>query len=341
MAADIDRIILIKNKTRLERLTEQHNTMLQAQFSLKRQRENVEVQKDFLSETSKGALVKNRAAKKAKVESGEFSDYQTEHDNFYEKFNLIQSIAARKIKVKVVESTFIPNFIFTENDLVVVVGQDGLVANTAKYTNQLPIIGMNPDTSRYDGILLPFQPSNFEHILRNVLQNNYNYKTVTMAEVRLNDGQRLLAFNDFFIGPTSHTSAKYQITFEGQTENHSSSGLIVSTGAGSTGWMSSLFNMANGMQKIFGQGLVCVTPPLPWDTEKLVFVVREPFLSRVSQTNITGGFVSIHNELILESLMPNNGVIFSDGVLTDKLNFLTGTVAVIRIAPEKAKLVIP
>ena len=90
------------------------------------------------------------------------------------------------------------------------------------------------------------------HAIERVLAGKYNYEMVTMAETELNDGQKLLAFNDFFIGPSSHTSARYEITFDGHSENHSSSGIIVSTGAGSTGWLSSLFNMANSIHQTFG-----------------------------------------------------------------------------------------
>ena len=51
---------------------------------------------------------------------------------------------------------------------------------------------------------------------------------------RLNDGQRLLAFNDFLIGHRTHVSARYRLTWHGRTETQSSSGILVSTGAGST-----------------------------------------------------------------------------------------------------------
>ena len=68
-----------------------------------------------------------------------------------------------------------------------------------------------------------------------------------MAQATLSDGQTLLAFNDLFIGRRSHASAFYTIEHAGQREVHSSSGVIVSTGAGSTGWLSSCYNMARGL----------------------------------------------------------------------------------------------
>lgn len=87
--------------------------------------------------------------------------------------------------------------------MIVVIGQDGLVANTAKYSHARPIVAVNPDKQRYDGILLPFDTTNFIDGVENVLSDNYQSLKVNFAEAHLNDGQRLLAFNDLFIGASS------------------------------------------------------------------------------------------------------------------------------------------
>ena len=64
------------------------------------------------------------------------------------------------------------------------------------------------------------------------------------------DGQRLLAFNDLFIGARTHVSARYRVEYAGKQEQQSSSGLLVSTGAGSTGWLSSVMNMPSAVAKL-------------------------------------------------------------------------------------------
>jgi hypothetical protein len=78
---------------------------------------------------------------------------------------------------------------------------------------------------------------------------------------------------------------------------------------------------------------------LAWDDPRLVFVVREPFLSRVSSVNLAAGLLEPGEELLLESLMPDGGVIFSDGVEADALAFNSGAVATIRTAQQHARLV--
>ncbi len=145
-----------------------------------------------------------------------------------------------------IDRAYISNYDFGLCEAVVVVGQDGLVANTAKYVGDVPIVAVNPDPQRFDGILLPFQVQEARAAVNRVLNKQAKIREVTLAEVMLHDGQRMLAFNDLFIGVKSHVSARYQLRVDGREESQSSSGVLVSTGAGSSGWMSSVFNMAAG-----------------------------------------------------------------------------------------------
>jgi len=332
---NIENAIIVRNKTRLEQLTERFNTQDQAKFYITQSKQAFNFKK--------AAKISKSAAPPPVEEAPdeEFKMYDDEHKRFYQSFDLLQKNLSRLLKFKVIQQDFLPSYIFSEKDLVIVIGQDGLVANTAKYVHNIPIVAVNPDSERYDGVLLPFNQYSVLQAVENVLSGKYNYELVTMAETELNDGQKLFAFNDFFIGPSSHSSARYEITWRGASENHSSSGIIVSTGAGSTGWLSSLFNMANSIHQTFGNITPIPYQPIPKTEDKLVFVVREPFLSKTSQINITSGILNAGEELIIESHMPQNGIIFSDGIQSDYLKFNSGSIATIRIADVKAKLVLP
>ena len=299
----IEYAILIKNKTRLEMLIERFNTKGQAQFYIE----------------SSG---------------GNFVEYVVEHERFQSSFLEVQTKLSKVLKNKILERDFVPSFIFSENQLIVVVGQDGLVANVAKYSKNIPIIGVNPDSDRYDGVLLPFTPKDFLNGVQAVLQENFKAKKVNFAEAILNDGQRLLAVNDLFIGISSHTSARYKISSKGREEIHSSSGIIVSTKTGSTGWLSSIFNMAFGILNSKN----IEYPKLK--EEDLYFAVREPFKSKKTQCDICGGRIAKGDKIIIESLMPNNGFIFSDGIESDYLQFNSGAKAEIQLSKEKAVLVL-
>jgi hypothetical protein len=223
-------------------------------------------------------------------------------------------------------------------DLVVTLGQDGLVANTAKYAGSQPIVGINPDPARFDGILLPFTATEARSAVAQALEGRAATRQVTLAEAVLGDGQSILAFNDLFLGARSHVSARYRLRAGDREEVQSSSGVLVSTGAGSTGWMSSVFNMAAGVARFTG-GSSGAPMRLEWEDTRLLYAVREPFRSRHSAADLVAGMVEPGEELVLESRMPSGGVIFSDGVEADFLDFNSGAVASIRAAGRRAVLV--
>jgi hypothetical protein len=243
------------------------------------------------------------------------------------------------LKIHQIKREIVPTYLFAPSDLVVAVGQDGLVANVAKYVGAQPVVPINPDPARFDGVLLPFQPPQARGAVTRVLEGTAKIRSITLAEARLADGQRLLAFNDLFVGARSHVSALYALESAGKRETQSSSGVLISTGAGSTGWLSSVFNMAAGIAAFTG-GTTGTAMQLGWEDPRLVFVVREPFASRHSHTSLVAGVVAPGESLGLESLMPAGGVIFSDGVVDDALDFNSGAIVRIGAAAQRTQLVV-
>jgi NAD kinase len=304
----IERAIVVTRRTRLDELIARFNTKAQAKFYIEQAGAN-------------------------------FIDYEIEHVTYQHAVDSIVTRLQKRMKVQVIDRSFVPNFLFPPDAVIVTAGQDGLVANTAKYVGGRPIVAVNPDPVRFDGLLLPFLASDCVEGVERVANGTASFRSVTMAETTLQDGQHLLAFNDFFIGANSHISARYAIRHGTESEEQSSSGVLISTGAGSTGWMSSVFNMATGVTRRFGSGTP-VSLNLPWETRKLVFVVREPFISRTSGAKIVAGEIDTQSVLSIESHMPQNGVIFSDGVENDFLQFNAGAIATIGVASETARLVV-
>ncbi|HEY6369526.1 MAG TPA: hypothetical protein VIX37_03030 [Candidatus Sulfotelmatobacter sp.] len=301
------KLIIITRKTRLQALVERFNTRSRAKFYLEHA-------------------------------GGDFADYEREDDAYQRSLDTLRRSLEFEIPQQLVDRGLVPTFQFQKEDLVVTLGQDGMVANTAKYVGKQPIAAVNPEPSRFDGVLLPFAPDQARSAVTNVMESKATIREVTLAEVILNDGQRLLAFNDLFIGARSHVSALYRIACTQQSETQSSSGVLVSTGAGSTGWISSAFNMAVGLAKFCG-GKAGPAIRLPWDDRRLLYVVREPFLSRHSQAAILAGMLRPGESLSLQSLMPSGGVIFSDGMEADFLNFNSGARAQVHAAAQRAHLV--
>lgn len=245
-------------------------------------------------------------------------------------------------RVQRLERGFLPNFLFGPDDVVVVVGQDGLVANTLKYLKAQPLVAINPDPERIKGVLLPFKPAELGAVVKNTLQAKVQYQAVTMAEAVTSDGQRLVAVNDFFVGVKGHTSARYEIQWNERREYQSSSGVIISTGLGSSGWMRSVLMGAEGICRAAGLHL-----PAPstlantrWDARELYFYVREPFPGRAQSVEVIFGKVETGRPLSLFSDMAEKGILFSDGMEDDFIAFTAGLEVRIGVAEQQGQLVI-
>lgn len=300
----MNKIIIVTRKTRLSELIYKYNTFEQAKFYIEHM-------------------------------GADFSDYIIEDETYRSAVKTVTESCERLARVQIVDRESVPNMIFGENDIVVAVGQDGIVANTMKYLDGQPLIGINPDIRRWDGVLLPFEPEQISDIASNVIKGNFREKTVNMAEAVTTDGQHMLAVNDLFIGQKTHVSARYEICFHNRTENQSSSGIIVSTGLGSTGWYRSVMAQLAAMQGSEGNR----RETMRWDEERLKFVVREPFPSKTTQADIVFGEIKAGDTFRLVSKMPENGVIFSDGVEQDAIDFVAGMEVVIQSAAKKGRLV--
>lgn len=303
------KVVLVTRRTRFEDLLTRFNTREQARF-----------------------YVEHLGA--------DFDDYIREHENYQQARRLVVGALEAHGRYQVIDRTYLPNFIFGANDVVLALGQDGVVANTLKYLDGQPLAGINPDVNRWDGVLLAWEPAGVAGGLPALLAGRSRLREVSMGAATFSDGQKLYAVNDFFIGPKSHTSARYEIRIGDRSEAQSSSGIIVSTGLGSTGWMRSVITgscavVADAAHRSVNWNFKARA----WNERSLEFVVREPFPSKSSQATLVCGSVTESQPLVVTSQMAENGVVFSDGIEADFLAFNAGMKVEIRVADRIGKLV--
>ncbi|BCJ65371.1 hypothetical protein [Polymorphospora rubra] len=221
-------------------------------------------------------------------------------------------------------------FLFAPEDIVVAVGQDGLVANVAKYLDRQPVVGVDPEPGRNAGVLVRFAPAAVARLLPAVAAGRAAVQARTMVRAVLDDGQDLVGLNEVYVGHPSHQSARYVLgTPGGRRERHSSSGVVVGSGTGATGWCASIARERPGGPVL----------PGPAD-EALCWFVREAWPSPATGVELTGGRLAAGESIELTA-EGERLVVFADGVEADHLTMAWGQRVTIGTATRRLHLVVP
>jgi hypothetical protein len=229
-----------------------------------------------------------------------------------------------------VERADLNRFLFEPDDIVVVVGQDGLVANVAKYLDSQCVIGVNPEPAINPGVLVPVSVRACSRALARVDARDAEIELRTMVTASVDDGQSLTALNEIFIGHSSHQSARYRLSAPGSHPEHqSSSGLIISTGTGATGWCRSIWLERQS----------AIVLPKPWQP-RLAWFVREAWPSPATGTTVTQGGLGPDDSLAV--MAETDGlVLFGDGIETDRISLSWGQSVTTAVATRALHLVRP
>ena len=292
------RVVLVTRPTHYEMLLARHATREQARFFLEARGQRI-------------------------------AELEEQNERFEQARRLVLGAIPTAWRSARVNRDSLDRFLFEDSDVVVALGQDGLVANVAKYLRGQVVVGIDPDPGVNKGVLVSHDPSEAEELLLAAAASNPDVEERTLVQARLDDGQRLLALNEIFLGHESHQTARYRLDVAGDAEQQMSSGMIVATGTGSTGWAASICRGLAG------------APELPGPSDAaLAFFVREAFQSPVSGVGLTSGRVDAEASLTVTSEMDEGGVIFGDGLESDRVEFGFGMRAELRVAVERLRLLV-
>ncbi|TJW63133.1 MAG: hypothetical protein E5V97_13975 [Mesorhizobium sp.] len=292
MAANRPRAVFVTRETDYELLIAHHATRGQARFFLETRGQRLE-------------------------------DVEARHDRFHAVLGTARASVPADWRQTLVSRADLNRFLFAPDDVIVAVGQDGLVANVAKYLNGQPVLGVNPAPDLYDGVLVRIGTGRLARLLVASAAGDVDMESRTMVQAELGEGETLLALNEIFVGHRSHQSARYRIEAEGEAEDHSSSGLIVASGTGATGWARSIME-ATHLELSLGR-----------EEHAVGFWVREPFPSIATATKLRAGKIT-GKPLFITSRMNEGGVIFADGIEQDFIAFDWGRQ--VRLSPASRVL---
>ncbi|TPQ45514.1 hypothetical protein C2U72_26625 [Prosthecomicrobium hirschii] len=294
MAVLTPRIVIVRRETDLDRVRATHASMATARFVLERRGLSLEA-------------------------------VEAEHAAFTEVLRRVRAAIPADWRQAMLMRAEVERFVFGPEDVVVAVGQDGLVANVAKYLTGQTVVGIDPRPGRNAGVLVRFRVEAAKEAIAAAAAGRLTLEARTMAEARLESGERLTALNEIYLGHRTHQSARYRIAFEGASERQSSSGLIVATGTGATGWASSIAR-ATGRR-------LDLAPTDP----KLQFLVREAWASPSTGADLVAGTVT-RAPVTITSEMDEEGTIFADGIESDRLAFPWGRIATVAVAEQRLML---
>jgi NAD kinase len=229
-----------------------------------------------------------------------------------------------------VERADLPRFLFEPGDVIVAVGQDGLVANVAKYLEGQLVIGVNDDPGRNPGVLVQHSPRSAVALIRAAGSGagRLRVEERTMVEAVTDDGQRLLALNEVYVGQATHQTARYTVRLpDRRAERQASSGLLAGTGTGATGWCRSVWQERGSR----------LTLPAP-EARELAWFVREAWPSPATGATLTEGLLPEAAALSV-TVESDRLVAFGDGMEADSLSLNRGQTVLLRAAARTLRLV--
>lgn len=285
------RVVLVHRRTELTELLARHGTRGQAAFFL----------------ASRGR---------------DLAEVEARHEANEEALTAAAAAVPLEWRVGRVERADLDRFLFAPQDRIVVVGQDGLVANAAKYLDGQSVIGVDPEPGRNPGVLVPHGPGDVARLLA-----GGETEPLAMVEARADDGQRLVALNEIYLGHPSHQTARWTLHVDGTAERQASSGLIASTGTGATGWCASVARSRHTDLRL----------PAPSEAA-LAWFVREAWPSPATGTDQVEGLLGA--DAGLEVVVETDGLVaFGDGIESDRLTLAWGQRVRLGVAERRLMLV--
>jgi NAD+ kinase len=173
-----------------------------------------------------------------------------------------QTLRALGAKIMVLRS---PGVVFDATDaaLVVTVGGDGTLLAASHHVGSIPILGVNSSPEHSVGFFCPAHIGNLEPTLERALDGTL--PSVALSRMQVNVNSRIVSrrvLNEaLFCHAIPAATSRYIVSLRGKSEEQRSSGVWVSTAAGSTGAARS----AGGRL-------------LPFTSRRLQLIVREPYL---------------------------------------------------------------
>ncbi|MBI3033628.1 NAD(+)/NADH kinase [Candidatus Woesearchaeota archaeon] len=175
-------------------------------------------------------------------------------------------------------------------DLIITVGGDGTFLRTAQYVKDQPVLSVASSLEKNEGFFARAIKEDFEKKMGMILRDEFSIINLNrlQSEIAYSSGEKAVlepAVNEVFVGSRKpYITFRYMLKIGKDEELQKSSGVIISTGAGSTAWSRS----AGGKK-------------LEMTSKKMQYVVREPYFGRLTQPKMTQGVLDEPSSIRIKS----------------------------------------
>jgi NAD kinase len=248
-----------------------------------------------------------------------------------------QKGALRILKRFFPEKQFVSREEFTEEiavnaDMVIALGGDNHLQYVSHFVDNQLMMGINSDPEKSVGALTYFNATSFDRILKRLEEGDFVIEEWTRLEARLEAGIGYvgLATCDYFLGEKERKNmSRHIIVHNGRSEEQKGSGLLVVTGAGSTGWYTSASRYLHSDENDFPK------------TDRMArFVLAEPYVQpgrRLENYVMLCGSLKEGEELTVYSLNDSEGIISNDSL--EETTFNRGSKAILKLSDTPVRVV--
>jgi len=194
-----------------------------------------------------------------------------------------------------------------EIELVISIGGDGTFLSASHFVENMLMLGVNSNHEKSEGALTTIKLEELNKKLSEILNKNYKIKEYTREIICILKNDRCIrtehALNEIFFGNINpHHPSAYLLNYKNKEESQKSSGVLVSTGTGSTAWYKSMGGW-----------------PFSRTKKQLRFRIREPFRGRIHKPEVIKGKINPEEKLIITS-KTHHGLIAIDSIRTYEVN---------------------
>ena len=243
--------------------------------------------------------------------------------NYHTLEKVQKCLRGLKVNYKAVRRTNLTPQTCKDADLIIVVGGDGTFLKTTRHVfDDTPVLPVSSDTKYNEAFYSKATPQDFAKKFEKLINGKSTTVKLPRLEAKINGKTaKALAVNEVFVGSAHpYQTSRYVLKVKRKEEFQKSSGVLITTRSGRTGWAMSAAKKRLNVPK-----------------NGLGYVVREPYSGRLTKPKLLQGVLTPQNKIKIKSSM-HRGIVVIDSS-SKELKFTDGSKLEVTISKKTLTLV--